>query len=247
MKISIITVSFNSASTIRETIDSVLAQDFPDIEYIIVDGNSTDGTQDIIRLYGDRIDKFVSEPDNGLYDAMNKGIDMATGDIVGILNSDDLYAETTTVSLAAETFQRDNVAIVYGDLYYFRTGRPDVPRRIYKGGLFSMRRAKYGLMPPHPTVFIKRELYQKYGKFDTRYSLSADFDLLLRFLGVHQSTFSYIPRFLVRMRIGGKSTSSLKHLFVMNKQDLHSCKRHGLKTNVVKFYLKYFTKILSLR
>lgn len=246
MKITVITVSYNSAATIGETIDSVLGQDYPDIEYIIVDGLSVDGTREIVTSYGNRIAKFISEKDGGLYDAMNKGIGMATGQIIGILNSDDLYADRSVLSRVAQAFQAHPVDVLYGDLYYFRTGATEKPVRHYKGGNFSMRRVSYGLMPPHPTFFVKKSAYDKFGKFDTQFTLSADFDLILRFLGVHQIPFLYIPEVLVKMRLGGKSTSSLKRLFVMNSEDLDSCKRHGVKTNVFKFHLKYLAKIPNL-
>ena len=242
-KISILTVTYNSSTTLHETINSVLSQDYPDIEYIIVDGMSTDGTQDIIKSYGSKITKYISEKDSGLYDAMNKGIDMASGEIIGILNSDDLYANDKVVSEIVSIFTKKNVDVVYGDLYYFKTGFPDVPLRYYKGGIFSLRRVRYGLMPPHPTFFIKKEVYNKYGKFDTGYTLSADFDLILRFLGVHKTPFEYVPKVLVKMRTGGKSTSGLKRNLIMNNEDLHSCKKNGVKTNPVKFYLKYLIKI----
>lgn len=241
--ISIITVSFNSSETISETIDSVLSQDYQPIEYIIVDGKSTDGTIEIVKGYGDRISKFVSEKDNGLYDAMNKGIALATGNIIGILNSDDLYADATILTTVANAFKKDKVDIVYGDLFYFKTENPQRPLRYYKGGEFSLERVKYGLMPPHPTFFIKKNVYNKYGVFDTAFSLSADFDLILRFLGVHKVPFKYLPTVLVKMRLGGKSTSSLKRTLVMNREDLQSCRDNGIKTNVIKFYSKYFVKI----
>lgn len=247
MKVSIITVAFNSASTIRETIESVISQDHEDIEYIIVDGYSTDGTQDIVREYGDRVSKFISEPDKGLYDAMNKGLDLATGEIIGILNSDDLYSRRDIVSQVVRTFIELGVDVVYGDLYYFRTGEPEKVKRRYKGGHFSLKRVQFGLMPPHPTFFIRKKIYEKFGKFDTRYTLSADFDLILRFLGVHSVTFAYLPEILVRMRLGGKSTSSIKRILTMNREDLESCKRHGVSTNVFKFYLKYLVKIVNIR
>lgn len=243
IKISIVTVCYNSANTIKETIDSVLSQDYPNIEYIIVDGASTDGTQRIVQSYESRISNFVSEKDFGLYDAMNKGISLATGDIVGIINSDDIYSDTSIISTIVSSFQENNVDVVYGDLIYFKSGAPSIPLRYYKGGVFSLKRVQYGLMPPHPTFFIKRSVYQRYGTFDTQYTLSADFDLILRFLGVHKVPFKYIPKVLVKMRTGGKSTSSLKRTFIMNKEDLHSCKKNGLKTNVFKFYLKYLFKI----
>ncbi len=245
--ISIITVCFNSAETIRETIESVLSQDYQNIEYIIVDGLSTDGTQEIVKSYGNRIAKFISEKDKGLYDAMNKGIDMASGDIIGILNSDDLYVNPGILSKVVQIFDAKNVEAVYGDLVYFRTGSPEKPVRYYAGGEFSLKRVSYGLMPPHPTFFIVKSCYQRFGKFDTHYTLSADFDLILRLLGVHQVAFAYLPEVLVKMRMGGKSTSSLKRLLIMNREDLHSCKKNGVKTNIFKFYSKYFTKIINLR
>jgi glycosyltransferase involved in cell wall biosynthesis len=245
-KVTILTVSYNSAKTIRDTIESVLSQDYPNVEYIIVDGMSTDGTQEIVREYGNKISKFVSEKDKGLYDAMNKGIDLAQGEIIGILNSDDLYADTTIISSVVKEFREKKVDVVYGDLYYFRTGSPEISVRRYKGGIFSLQRVSYGIMPPHPTFFIKKEVYSKYGKFNIRYTLSADFDLILRFLGVHKVRFAYIPRILVKMRTGGKSTSSLKRTLIMNREDLHSCKTNGVRTNIFKFHTKYLIKLLHL-
>lgn len=246
-KISIVTVCYNSVGTIRDTIESVLGQDYPNVEHIIIDGLSTDGTQEIVRKYLSETTKFYSEKDNGLYDAMNKGLGLASGDIIGILNSDDIYASDKVLSLIAKTFEHNHVGIVYGDLYYFKTGHPDKPLRYYVGGMFSKKRVSYGLVPPHPTFFIKREIYELYGKFDTRYTLSADFDLIVRMLGVHKVPFKYLPQVLVKMRIGGKSTSSLKRTFIMNKEDLISCGRNGIKTNIFKFYSKYIVKLLTLR
>ncbi len=246
LKISIITVSYNSSKTIRDTINSVLEQDYPNIEYIIVDGLSADGTHEIVTSYGSRISKFISEDDKGLYDAMNKGIDMATGEVIGIINSDDLYANSNVITKIAAIFNNEKVDVVYGDLYYFKTGLPNNPLRHYRGGVFSLRRVSYGLMPPHPTFFIRKGVYERFGKFDIQYTLSADFDLILRFLGVHNVSFKYIPEVLVKMRTGGKSTSSLKRTMIMNREDLHSCKKHGVKTNVLKFYSKYLVKILHI-
>jgi len=245
-RVSIITVSYNSSSTIRETIESVLAQDYPSIQYIIVDGDSNDGTQEIVKSYGDRIAMFKSERDNGLYDAMNKGIDMATGDVIAILNSDDLYADNQVISRVVSVFDRGNVDVVYGDLVYFDTAKPDRAIRYYRGGTFSLRRVRYGLMPPHPTFFIGKSVYEKYGKFDLQFKLSADFDLILRFLGVHKVPFTYMPEVLVRMRTGGKSTSSLRHTIQMKREDLISCRKNGLKTNLLKFYMKYPIKIKDI-
>jgi glycosyltransferase involved in cell wall biosynthesis len=239
LKFSIITVSYNSAATIRETIESVVEQDYPNIEYIVVDGGSSDGTQEIVKSYGTKISKFVSEKDHGLYDALNKGIGMSTGDIIGILHSDDLYINPSIVTTVANSFVSSKVDIVYGDLFYFKSSMPDIPLRYYKGGTFSMKRVSFGLMPPHPTFFIKRTAYESFGGFDLQFTLSADFDLILRFLGIHRLPFHYIPKPLVKMRIGGKSTSSIKRTLIMNREDLASCKKNGVKTNVLKFYLKY--------
>lgn len=244
IKVSIITVCYNSSKTIRETIQSVLGQDYPNIEYIVIDGLSTDGTQEIVLSYNYKISRFISEKDRGLYDAMNKGIGLATGEIIGIINSDDVYAKSDVISRVISAFKKYEVDVVYGDLYYFKTGFQDNPLRHYRGGVFSLKRVSYGLMPPHPTFFIRKSVYEKHGKFDTQYSLSADFDLILRFLGIHRVSFKYIPEVLVKMRIGGKSTSSFRRTIIMNKEDLHSCKRHGVKTCMLKFYSKYFIKIL---
>jgi glycosyltransferase involved in cell wall biosynthesis len=233
-KISIITVSYNSETTIADTIESVLSQDYADIEYIVVDGLSLDNTVNIIKSFGSKINVFLSEKDNGLYDAMNKGIEIATGNIIGILNSDDVYAHHGVISK------------INSELYYFKTGFPNQPIRFYRGGVFSLNRVSYGLVPPHPTFFIKKKIYNKYGKFNLQFTLSADFDLILRFLGVHKVLFSYIPEILVKMRTGGKSTSSLKRTFIMNSEDLKSCRNHGVRTNLFKFYLKYFIKVFHI-
>jgi len=245
-KVTIITVSYNSASTIRDTIESVLSQNYPHVEYIIVDGLSNDDTCGIVKSYGPKISKLVSEKDDGLYAAMNKGIEMATGDVIGILNSDDVYAHENVVSEVVQAFDEKQVDVVYGDLVYFKTQFPNKALRYYKGGVFSLSRVCYGLMPPHPTFFIKKEVYERYGKFDTNYTLSADFDLILRFLGVHKVPFAYIPKVLVKMRTGGKSTSSLKRTLIMNREDLDSFKKNGIKTNIFKFYSKYISKIFHI-
>lgn len=244
--ITIITVCYNSASTIRDTIESVLTQDYSNIEYIIVDGLSTDETSTIIKSYGAKISKFISEKDDGLYAAMNKGLAIATGDVIGIINSDDVYAHNKVISEIMSTFNQKKIDVVYGDLYYFNTQFPTKALRYYKGGIFSLERVSYGLMPPHPTFFIRKSVYEKFGNFDTQYTLSADFDLILRFLGVHKVPFEYIPKVLVKMRTGGKSTSSLKRTFIMNREDLHSCRKNGVKTNLFKFYLKYAIKIFHI-
>ena len=246
-RISIITVCYNSAKTIRETIDSVLAQDYPNIEYIIMDGDSTDETKEIVKSYKSGIAIFKSERDRGLYDAMNKAIELATGDVIGILNSDDIYASTDVISTVMNEFSTKDVDCVFGDLYYFRTGNENKPLRYYRGKQFSRNKIRLGITPPHPTFFVRRELYEKHGKFDLQFKYAADFDLMLRFLYVHAVSYSYIPSIMVKMRLGGVSTDGFKRLIEINKEDLRSYRKNGVRTNFVLFHVKYIFKILDVR
>lgn len=247
IKVSIITVSYNSAGTIRETIDSVLSQDYPNLEYIILDGLSKDGTQEIILSYGSRISRFVSEKDDGLYDAMNKAIDMASGDVVGILNSDDLYASNTIISEVVKVFEKEQVDSVFGDLYYFSTNSPDKAIRYYRGDKFKREKVRLGLTPPHPTFFVKRWVYEKFGKFDVRFRFAADFDLMSRFLYVHSISFAYLPITMVKMRMGGISTGSFQRIIEINKEDFASLKKNNIPTNFLLFHLKYFYKVFGVK
>lgn len=245
-KISIITVSYNSASTIRETIESVLSQTYPNIEYIILDGGSTDGTQEIIKESESRISKFICEKDNGLYDAMNKGIRMATGSIIGILNSDDLYHDADTLSQVMASFEKTNSDCVFGDLFYFKSKNPKKALRYYRGSNFSPQRIRWGLLPPHPAFFVRACIYHRIGLFDTQFKLAADFDLMARFLYVHRISYHYIPRLLVKMRIGGLSTESFRHILKMNREDIASCKKNNIDTNFLLFHIKYLFKIVGV-
>lgn len=240
--VSVITVCFNSSSTVRETILSVLAQDYPNLEYIIVDGGSTDGTQEIIESFGSQIHQFVSEKDNGIYDAMNKGISMSKGKIISILNSDDLYYKKNTISTVVRVMIEKDVDITYGDLFYFRSKDHNKIVRYYKGKSFSDALVSKGWVPPHPTFFIKKKIYDKYGKFDVKFKLSADFDLIVRFLSRYKVSHYYLQQVLVKMRLGGESTNSVKNIIKMNFDNLKSCKQNDIKTNFVKFHLKYISK-----
>lgn len=246
-KISIITVCYNSAATISETIDSVLSQTYSNIEYIVCDGLSTDGTQDIVNSYGSKISKFVSEKDRGLYDAMNKAIEMTSGEVIGILNSDDLYANPHIISTVMNEFEKSNVDCVFGDLYYFKTGKPEKPIRYYRGKNFSRRKITMGILPPHPTFFVRRSVYEKHGTFDLQFKYAADFDLMARLLYIHRVSFTYIPMIMVKMRIGGISTSSLRQLIRINKEDIESCRKNGIPTNFLLFHFKYLFKVLHIR
>jgi glycosyltransferase involved in cell wall biosynthesis len=245
-RVSIITVSYNSAKTIRSTIDSVLSQDYPNVEYIIYDGGSTDGTQEIVKSYGSKINKFVSEKDKGLYDAMNKGIHAASGDVIGILNSDDVYAHSHVISTVIDTIG-DNTDCVFGDLFFFKGDEQDKVIRHYRGKNFSPAKIRFGILPPHPTLFVRKSVYDRYGKFDLQFKFAADFDFMARIFYVHRVSYKYIPDKMVKMRLGGISTGNFRRIIAINKEDLRSCLKNGIRTNFFLFHLKYFSKVLGVR
>jgi glycosyltransferase involved in cell wall biosynthesis len=245
-KISIITVVYNNRQTINDAIESVLAQDYPDIEHIIIDGASTDGTVEIIESYGDRIAKFISEPDKGIYDAMNKGLKLATGDIIGILNSDDFYADNTIISSIIQEFETKNVEMVFGDLVFVKPEDLNRVVRSYSTPNFTPSKFAWGWMPPHPTCYLKRSVYERYGYFKTDYHIAADYEILTRFMAKHKITYSHIPKILIKMRTGGISTRSLKSNWILNQEIVRGCTENGIKTNIVKVLSKFFTKIFQL-
>jgi len=246
MVISIITVSYNSSATIEDTILSVAAQSYPDIEHIIIDGASTDGTVTLIKKHADKIAKFISEPDNGIYDAMNKGISFASGDIVGILNADDVYYDNGCLSTVINEFKKKNVDSVFADLVYVHPNNIDKVVRYYSSARFFPSKFSRGWMPAHPTFFVKRECYEQYGNFKTDYKIAADYELLVRFLATHNITYSYIPKVLIKMRTGGTSTKNLKSNWILNKEIVRACAENSIKTNLLKVHSKYFTKSLQL-
>ena len=246
MKVSIITVVRNNKDTIRDAINSVLSQTYKDIEYIIVDGASTDGTIEIIQSYGDKIAEFISEPDKGLYDAMNKGINLATGDIVGILNSDDFYIDEYVIEKVAKEFEEKDVDSVFADLVYVKPGNLEKVVRHYDSSYFNPSRFAYGWMPAHPTFFVKKWAYEKYGAYRTDLKISADFDILIRFLYTHKVTYSYIQDVLVKMRTGGISSNGFKSTLQIVFEQLQVCKQNSIDTNIFKIMSKYPKKILEL-
>jgi len=246
MKITIITVAYNSAGTIEDTIRSVLSQTHPDIEYIVVDGGSTDGTLAIVDKHRDKIARIVSESDDGMYDAINKGIALSTGDIVGILNSDDLYQDSGVISRVAEAFRKENTDCVFGDLVQVRRNDTDRIIMYYPADGFKVSRFACGWMPPHPAFFVKKECYDKYGTFKTDYRIGADFDLVARFLWKYGLSYHYLPGVLVKMRVGGRSTSGLKSNLILNNEILRACRENGIPTNIFKIYSKYLTKVSQL-
>ncbi len=228
MKISVITVCLNSAVTIRDTIESVLAQDHPDIEHIIVDGVSRDGTMDIVRSYGSRIAKVVSEPDRGMYDSANKGLRLATGDVVGMLNSDDYYATNDVLSTMARTFSERGVDVVHGDLDFIDPRDTTRVTRRFRSREFSPGDFKRGWHPAHPTFYVRREVLLKVGGFDERYRIASDIDLMMRVLEVEKASSAHIPRVLIKMREGGLSNGSLRRIWRANVECYQAMHRAGL-------------------
>ncbi|MEC4684603.1 MAG: glycosyltransferase family 2 protein [Nitrospirota bacterium] len=244
MRVSIITVVYNGAENIEDSIRSVIGQTHDDIEYVIIDGGSTDGTLDIIKRYEQNIAKVISEPDNGIYDAMNKGLEVASGDVVGILNSDDLYADRTVIENVVEYFSEKNVDSCYGDLVYVDRHNTNVPVRHWKSGEFLKHRFRNGWMPPHPTFFVKRDVYRKYGFLNIGFPLAADYELMLRFLYKHEVSTTYIPRVLVKMRTGGTSTPGLYTVRAV-AENYKAWKVNDLNPNPITFVLKPLSKLLQ--
>ena len=226
LKISIITVTYNSASTIRDTLASVASQTHTDIEHIVIDGGSTDGTQALVAQHGCRVSRMVSEPDKGIYDAMNKGLRLATGEYVGFLNGDDIYAAHDVVARIAETSARETPDAIYGDLVYVDPGRAKPVVRHWQAGEFARSRLKFGWMPPHPTLYVRRSVLDRIGPFDATLRIAADYEYMLRLLTEPGLTVAYIPHILVRMRIGGASNANIRSLMNKSKEDLLALRRH---------------------
>lgn len=245
MKISVITVTYNSGVTLRDTIRSVMSQSYPDVEYILVDGSSNDDTISIIKEYelkfGGRM-KWISEPDKGLYDAMNKGIRMATGDVIGILNSDDFFTDQYVLNDISHAFTT-NVEAIFGNLYFVKAENTDFIVRIWKGSPYKS--FKKGWHPAHPTFYVRREIYEKYGVFDTSFDISADFELMLRFIEKNRIHAVYLDRYMVKMRIGGESTRSLKNRIIGNRNILRAFRKNEIKISPMYFAYRLFPKIIG--
>ncbi|MEI6434851.1 MAG: glycosyltransferase family 2 protein [Bacteroidota bacterium] len=237
MKISVITISYNSENFISSAIQSVLSQTHSDLEYIIVDGNSQDHTMDIVKSFGAGISKWVSEPDKGLYDALNKGISMATGEVVGFLHSDDFFANDSVIEKVSELFENSHTDSVYGDVQY--VDQTDTCKTLTdrKSGHFSLLKLKLGWLPPHPTFYVKRDLYSKYGNFDTTFNISADYDSMLRFLGKYKISNVYSHEVMVKMRVGGVSNRTMKNISKKWQEDYRAMKNNDIG-NLITLFLK---------
>lgn len=247
MKVSIITVSYNSAETIRDTIESVLEQSYKDIEYIIVDGNSKDETMAIVTSYGDKVTKVLSEPDKGIYDAMNKGVALATGDIIGILNSDDFYETNNAIEDIVDHFKANIEAeVVFGDVVFVEPSNLNKIVRYYSSKKFKAAKLRFGWMPPHPATFIKKSVYDQYGLYKLGYKISADYEMFVRLLMVAKVKFSRIDKVIVRMRSGGASTDGIKSSLTLNQEIVRACRENGVYTNLLLVLLKIPFKLIEL-
>jgi glycosyltransferase len=242
-KISIITVSFNSQSTIKHTIQSVASQDYQNKEYILIDGASTDWTLDIISFLKDKINYFVSEKDNGIYNAMNKGIKASSGDIIGILNSDDFYSNNEVLSKVANIFEETDCDCLYGDLVYVDKGDARNIVRYWKSGEFSKRKLRMGWMLPHPTFFVKKEIYEKYGLYNLKFKTAADYEMILRLLHNDSIKVEYLPEILIKMRIGGESNSSFLNRLKGNYEDNLAWDMNNLRKPLLTRFLKPLRKV----
>lgn len=249
MKISVITATFNSGKTLRDTIESVLGQSYTDYEYIVKDGGSKDETLAILQEYaprfGDRL-KVISEPDEGIYDAMNKGIEVATGDVVGLLNSDDFYTSDDVLQAIADAFLENDIDAVYGDIHFVKDN--DLTRcvRYYSSSIFRRSLMRFGMMPAHPSFYCRKTCYEQYGYFDTSYKIAADFENLLRLIYIGKINTHYIEKDFVTMRTGGASTAGFASRRLIMKEHLRGMKKNGIYSNFFLLSLRYFYKIYEL-
>lgn len=249
MKVSVITATWNSGATLRDTLESVLRQNYPDIEHIIVDGGSTDNTMALIKEYEPQYNgrlRYISEPDKGIYDAMNKGIYMATGNVVGILNSDDFYTSDNAVETIAKKMERDDVDAVYGDIHYVNVPELNKCVRYYSSKPFHRCWMRLGFMPAHPSFYCKREVYMKYGAFDISYKVAADFENLLRLIFVNKIKTAYIPKDFVTMRTGGASSSGMRSHKQIMRDHLRALKENGIYSNIFLLSLRYVYKVYEV-
>lgn len=226
MKVSIITATYNNEETVEETILSVFDQSYKDIEHIIIDGCSCDKTIHFLNKHQDKISKIISEPDRGIYDALNKGIKNSTGDLIAFLHADDIYTDNKIIEEAVDLIKKEKTDSVYADLLYVSKNNTNKVIRNWKAGKFKYSKLKKGWMPPHPTFLVKKEIYNKFGSFDSNFRIAADYDIILRFLGKHRISSSYLPKVMIKMRIGGESNKSLKNIIDKMKEDLKAIKKN---------------------
>lgn len=246
LKISIITVVRNNQNTIGEAIDSVLNQTYSNIEYIVIDGKSTDGTIAVIESYGSKISKFLSEKDNGLYDAMNKGLMLATGDVIGFINADDMLNDKYCIEQIVNTFESTTTDVVYGDKIYINPLDSKKVVRFWKAGPFDLKNYKKGWMTPHLSTYIKKSLYDKHGGFRDDFKIAADYELMLRFIYKNKAKVKYLPITIAKMRAGGLSNGSLKNIAISNFEVYKSWKVNGMNISPFIIIAKPLRKLVQL-
>jgi glycosyltransferase involved in cell wall biosynthesis len=247
MKISIITATYNSEAHIADCVRSVNSQTYDNIEHIIIDGASKDNTVKIIEGTPNRVTKIVSEPDKGIYDAMNKGIRMATGDVIGILNSDDFFTSDDVIEKVVDTFNNNDIDALYGDVHFVDPNDLNKCVRYYSSAIFKPSLFRFGFMPAHPSFYMKRECYEKHGLYALDYKISSDFDLLVRYILKEKINCKYLKKDFVTMRTGGVSTENFNSRVTLNREIVKACKKYGIKTNMFLLSLKYLYKIFELR
>ena len=243
MKISIITVTYNCKSVLSHCLDSVAAQSYDNIEHIVIDGASTDGTLSLLNSRRNNLAMIVSEPDDGIYDAMNKGIKLAKGDIIGFLNSDDFYINDQVISNVEKIFRNDpSIDACYADLIYVDRENVSKTTRYFKSSIFVQGLFSKGWCPPHPTFFVRRSVYERFGCFNLNYRIASDIDLMMRFLEIHKIKTKYISQTWVKMRLGGTTTKNFKNIWIQNQEILSSFRKEGLHVNTISFFIH---KIIS--
>jgi len=240
--LSLISVSYNSAATVADTLESVNAQSFQDLEYVVVDGASKDDTVAIVQRFGKRVTRLLSEPDHGIYDAYNKGLSLVSGDVIGFINSDDFYSHPDSLAAAMEPFQDPEVDAVHADLVYVERDSPDRITRHWRSAPITEERLARGYAPAHPTLFLRRSVYEQWGGFDTSYRLAADFEFMFRIFYRHRVKSVYLPRVLVRMRTGGATGESWQGIYRQNAEILRAMKQHGASPSLARFFA---TKVLD--
>lgn len=245
MKFSIITASYNRSATLARALNSVRAQTYPNKEMVIVDGASTDGSIEVIKSFIGSTDVLISEADKGIYDALNKGINLSSGDIIGVLHSDDCFSDHNVLSEVAEIFRSNSVDLVYGDASFFSEKEPEKVTRIYKSGPFSRDRLCDGFMPAHTAMFFRKRVFEKYGLYKTTYKIAADYEFLCRVVS-KDIRYEYFPKVLVKMQSGGASNKNLLTTITLNKEVLRACADNNLNTNIFRVLLKYPHKLLGL-
>jgi len=243
MKVSLITVTYNSAAYLQDCIDSVVKQGYLDIEHIVVDGGSTDGTLAIIKKYDNHIAKWISEKDNGMYDAINKGIAMATGDIVGILNSDDMLASNDVVRAIVDSFNDHQLDAVYGDLVYVSKSNTNKVVRLWQGLPYKRYRFRYGWMPAHPTFYLRREIIDQFGGYESHYFTAADYEFMARYLYRYRISAMYLNKLIVKMRVGGQSNITFKSRLRGNRRDFLAMKKNKIPLPFLASFLKPIIKL----